>query len=83
MEAFLGLSKQNPTYTCWLFFFKAHPGMPQNCHCLRVDWELPDPFLQASVGTKGHGGPCCLVSLSLQAGYTILMATEAKKLFEN
>ena len=31
---------------------------------LGVDWELPNPFPQASVSTKGHGGPCCLVFLS-------------------
>ena len=39
------------------------------------DQELPSLFLQATLSTKGHGGPCCLILLSLQAGYTILMAT--------
>ena len=44
------------------------------------DWELPDLVQQASVSTKGPGGPCCSLLLSLQARYAILMTTQAKKL---
>ena len=46
------------------------------------DRELPDQFLQASVGTEGQGGPCCLVLLSLLAGCSILMVTQAKELLK-
>ena len=63
-----------------LVLFGVHPGTPQNCHCLKKIGNSQIP-LQASVGNEGHGGPC-LVLLSLQAGYTILMATQAKKLLK-
>ena len=45
------------------------------------DQELLDPFLQASIGTEGHGGPC-LIFLYLLAGCTILMVTQAKELLK-
>ena len=46
------------------------------------DQELPSPFQQASVSTEGHGSPYCLLLLSLQVQYTILMATQTKKLLK-
>ena len=46
------------------------------------DQELHNLFPQASGGTKEHGGPCCVELLSLQAGYTILIATQAKKVLK-
>ena len=57
------------------FFFWAHPGMPQNCHCL-------EKIRKASFGTKVHSGPCCLVFLSFWTGHTILIITQAKKLMK-
>ena len=47
------------------------------------DQELPDLFTQASVSTKGHSGPCSLVLLSLSAGCSVLMVTQAKKTVKN
>ena len=46
------------------------------------DLEVPDPFPQASVSTKGNGGPCCLVLLPLLAGNTIPMFTQTKELLK-
>ena len=59
-----------------------HQGYQDHWSQLGGDWELPNPFpfLQASVSTKGHGSPCCLRLLSLYAGCTILMVTQARKL---
>ena len=63
MQAFLGLSKQNPTYTSWLFL--SPPRDATKLSLFQVDWELPDPFPQAFVSNEGHGGPCCLILLPL------------------
>ena len=52
MEAFLGLSKQNPTYAFW-FFFQAHPGMPQNCHCLEKIGNSPIHFYRPLYALRG------------------------------
>ena len=35
--------------------------MPLNCHCLEKIGHSPTHFSQASISTKGHGGPCCLI----------------------
>ena len=63
METFLGFNKENSTYTFWLFF-SSPPRDATKLSLLGGDQELPNPFQQASVGTKGHDGPCCLVLLS-------------------
>ena len=78
MEAFLSFNKQNPAYILALFCH-AHLGA-RKLSLLGRDWELPNPFPQASVGTERHSGPCCLILLSFLARYTILMVTLAKKL---
>ena len=43
-----------------------------NCytHLPKLGWVIPKPFLQASVGTKKEGGPCCWV---LQPLYLVML----------
>ena len=72
--------KKAKSYLHILALFLSPPRDAPKLSLLGGDWELPNPFPQASVGTEEHGGPCCLVLLSLWAGCTILMVTQAKKL---
>ena len=47
-----------------------------------IEWEVLNPYPQASASTERPSGPCCQVLLCLWAGCTILMVTQAKKLIK-
>ena len=64
VEAFLGLSKQNPNYTCQLFF-QAPPRDATKLSLLQIDQELLNLYLQSTANTDRSSGPCCLVLLFL------------------
>ena len=46
-------------HTFWLSFFLSPPRNATKLSLFEGDWELPNPFPQASVGTKAYGGLCC------------------------
>ena len=74
--------KQAKFYVHMLAHFSSPPRDTKKLSLHQRDWELLNLYLQASASTKRLGGPCCLVLLSLWAGCTILMVTQAMKLIK-